>query len=138
MNHPWINQSAGAGANDDGHKSDPGGGAMEAGGDGGMAREGGANGAQDERRKELIERLEKKGKPGGQAANQTKASLLQNKTFELSDKRTGKTTKYEWRSIASCKEQKIIDLDGLQTASADVGKIDVKTVSRMLEDHNID
>eukprot|EP00929_Paragymnodinium_shiwhaense_P009098 TRINITY_DN113140_c0_g1_i1.p1 TRINITY_DN113140_c0_g1~~TRINITY_DN113140_c0_g1_i1.p1 ORF type:complete len:765 (+),score=218.89 TRINITY_DN113140_c0_g1_i1:77-2371(+) len=127
LQHPWITENLGG-------KSAP---TPQQEKDDNWVAEGmekdGANGAQDERRKELLERLDQKGKKGGGA---TQKSVLWNPCFEINDKRSGKSTRYEWRELAQAKSQGIICLDG--AVNADLGTVDVKTVERMLQDHNID
>eukprot|EP00929_Paragymnodinium_shiwhaense_P111609 TRINITY_DN7992_c0_g1_i2.p1 TRINITY_DN7992_c0_g1~~TRINITY_DN7992_c0_g1_i2.p1 ORF type:complete len:782 (-),score=239.19 TRINITY_DN7992_c0_g1_i2:130-2475(-) len=129
MSHPFLKEGAPAApaATNDGDKDW----AAE-----GM-REGGANGDQDERRRELIDRLEKAAerKKGPSA---TQMAVLWGSRFDVNDKRTGKSTRYEWWNPDKFATEKIIDLDNAIPLGADVGKVDVTTVNKMLSDHGID
>jgi serine/threonine protein kinase len=135
VNHPWVHLQDGAKDASVPADSTTGGGDDEAMPDGGIKKEDGANAGQDERRKELIERLENAGKPA-QAMQQL--TVLWGPRFDVSDRRTGKSLRYEWWNDAKMKEFKVLDLDATVAYSDECGKVDEKTVGKMLRDHNID
>merc|ERR1712226_1519017 len=85
-------------------------------------RELGANAGQDERRKELIDRLNERGQ---KKTLQTLGVLWNEKeAFEVSDKKTGKTLRYEWWSMDRMKSKEEFEwIDKAVTAAQDnVGK----------------
>eukprot|EP00928_Gymnodinium_smaydae_P020352 TRINITY_DN17867_c0_g4_i1.p1 TRINITY_DN17867_c0_g4~~TRINITY_DN17867_c0_g4_i1.p1 ORF type:complete len:778 (-),score=158.85 TRINITY_DN17867_c0_g4_i1:186-2474(-) len=98
-------------------------------------REGGVNAAVEERRKELIERLEnqkeKRARPKGGLG------VLWSPKFEVADKRKAKTVRYEWWPAK--KAQALIG-EGSVTCSTDSlgDKVDVGMVDKMLREHGID
>jgi len=84
----------------------------------------------------LIERLEKAANKGG-PTNATQLSVLWGSRFDVKDKRTGRSMRYEWWDAPKLEEKNVLDLKNAVTAGADVGKVDVKTVCKMLEEHGI-
>eukprot|EP00927_Polykrikos_kofoidii_P053928 TRINITY_DN48444_c0_g1_i1.p1 TRINITY_DN48444_c0_g1~~TRINITY_DN48444_c0_g1_i1.p1 ORF type:complete len:797 (+),score=169.91 TRINITY_DN48444_c0_g1_i1:100-2490(+) len=106
----------------------------------GMSREGGANAGQDERRKELMERLEnaaEKKKPVVTGLN-----VLWDSRFDVTDKRTGRSWRYEWWNQKRVEETKApwyLELeDATSVKGQNKGQVDVATMEKMLKEHNID
>eukprot|EP00929_Paragymnodinium_shiwhaense_P091909 TRINITY_DN517_c0_g2_i1.p1 TRINITY_DN517_c0_g2~~TRINITY_DN517_c0_g2_i1.p1 ORF type:complete len:781 (+),score=265.18 TRINITY_DN517_c0_g2_i1:145-2487(+) len=99
-------------------------------------REGGANGGQDERRKELIERLEKQAEKGSKTG--TQMAVLWGSRFDVHDKRTGKSLRYEWWPQDKFNEQGVLDLTHAVKAGNDVGKVEPKVIAKTLTEHGID
>eukprot|EP00929_Paragymnodinium_shiwhaense_P086221 TRINITY_DN4674_c0_g1_i1.p1 TRINITY_DN4674_c0_g1~~TRINITY_DN4674_c0_g1_i1.p1 ORF type:complete len:769 (+),score=209.32 TRINITY_DN4674_c0_g1_i1:194-2500(+) len=132
MKHPWITNNLSGGAASTTTDEQDKNWVAE-----GMDDGDGVNGAQDARRQELIERLEKRGQRAGNTSNYIKAELLWSPGFEIGQKRSGLVTRYEWREAASLQSQKIIDLSKAKSQD-DNGNVDAKTVEKMLIAHNID
>eukprot|EP00929_Paragymnodinium_shiwhaense_P111612 TRINITY_DN7992_c0_g1_i5.p1 TRINITY_DN7992_c0_g1~~TRINITY_DN7992_c0_g1_i5.p1 ORF type:complete len:776 (-),score=223.67 TRINITY_DN7992_c0_g1_i5:112-2439(-) len=131
--HPWIAKNGDAGKDAKTEPDDP---SWTPDAEGIQAGAKGANGAQQERRQELLDRMEQPNKKPA-----TSAAVLWNNRFDVNDKRTGKSLRYEWWPMPQVEEQRVIDLSGATKTVAGSGqasKEDVDTVERMLLDHNID
>mmetsp|Transcript_11839 Transcript_11839/g.31935 ORF Transcript_11839/g.31935 Transcript_11839/m.31935 type:complete len:782 (-) Transcript_11839:162-2507(-) len=132
LKHAWVQEQTGG--------DEPASGAAEKFEAEGL-REGGANALQDERRKELIERLEKKHeKKDDSRGRQQLAIMMHPKRFEVLDRHTGKAVRYEWWTLEKI-NQEIQDLSAVSqvlSTEGEVGKVDVGTVEKMLKEHNID
>eukprot|EP00928_Gymnodinium_smaydae_P033371 TRINITY_DN23921_c0_g1_i1.p2 TRINITY_DN23921_c0_g1~~TRINITY_DN23921_c0_g1_i1.p2 ORF type:complete len:568 (+),score=183.33 TRINITY_DN23921_c0_g1_i1:2173-3876(+) len=91
------------------------------------------NVAADQRRKELVGRLEEK-----QAANEKKkdASALWNHKFAVSDTRKGRTARYEWWPKE--KAMALIADGGMSVSEGKGDTLDIDLVDKMLREHGID
>lgn len=132
--HPWINDGSvdTSGGTDLPHEE-----GWQAEG----MREGGGNAGQDERRKELIDRMEnaaENAEGAAQKKQEMQHQVLWGPRFDVSDRRTGKALRYEWWSLQRMKEKKVVDLDSAVQMGNDVGQVDPQTVGKMLEEHGID
>jgi len=105
-------------------------------------REGGANAGQDERRMELIERLEKAAekretKGPNSAAITNQLAVLWAGRFDVFDKRSNKSIRYEWWNPAKVKTD-VLDVSLAVSGGNDNATVTAETVKKELEQHNID
>lgn len=105
-----------------------------------IMKEMGANAGQDQRRKELVDRLErakqkkeekKKGEKSGNAA------IAYQQRFEVVDRVTNRVVRYEWWSPEKVQENSVINLEDASTNALDTHVNTSDVVRKTLEEHEI-
>jgi len=99
-------------------------------------REGGANAGIDERRRELVDRLEQHQERQKTGVKGVRMKVPEN-NFEVANRRAGKTVKCEWWSLERVKQEGIINLD-MATSPSIHEKDQTQMVGKMLQSHGVD
>jgi len=131
VNHAWISpdgKDAGHDEADPSHPEDKNFKADE-------LREGGANAAVAERRRELVDRLEAAVQKVGTVKQ---ATDLWSSQFMVQDRHTGRKATFQWWSKDKVDAEGILKVDGAQAEGNADGEKDKENIKRMLEEHNID
>mmetsp|Transcript_54588 Transcript_54588/g.130231 ORF Transcript_54588/g.130231 Transcript_54588/m.130231 type:complete len:772 (+) Transcript_54588:71-2386(+) len=96
-------------------------------------REGGANAAVQERRRELIDRLEGAAGQDGK----TQAAQFWQPSFQVVDRHTGRRVKFEWWTRSKLEQMGILKIDAAKGDASNISKAPVEVIRKMLEDHGI-
>jgi len=131
VNHGWISADAsGKDAGEDNTAADH---AEDKNFKADELREGGANAAVAERRRELVDRLE----AAVQKVNTVRAAGdLWAREFTVQDRHTGRKATFQWWDKSKVDAEGVLKFDGA-TADSESEK-DLTHIRRMLEEHNID
>uniref|UniRef100_A0A7S2FVZ8 Protein kinase domain-containing protein n=1 Tax=Alexandrium andersonii TaxID=327968 RepID=A0A7S2FVZ8_9DINO len=101
-------------------------------------REAGANGGIDQRRKELVERLENANAEKGSQDAMSLKDLKEKASFVVEDKAAEKKTTFEWWPESKAKETGLIEFKGATPMGSDTnGESSKQDIWTMLKDHGV-